>query len=85
MDNYNHITDALTPVFIKDKETGYFTAFYVEFPNAVSQGRDKKEAFVFLNEIFTLMMNETKEDFLKKYNEIGENENIEYYPQMAVA
>lgn len=35
----------LTPVYIKDAESGGYTSYFREYPSVVSQGMSKDEAF----------------------------------------
>jgi predicted RNase H-like HicB family nuclease len=59
----------LTLAFLKDAETGDFTAYYVQFPDASAQGRTKKEAKKLLNEIFPYLLKEKKDEFIKYHKD----------------
>ena len=37
-------TIPLTAILVKDKKSGGFSAFFAQFPEAVAQGHDEKEA-----------------------------------------
>ena len=58
----------LTPVFIVDEKTGDITAFFAQFPEVASQGRDKEEAQKLLFELFPHMLNDRKEEFFTKFH-----------------
>lgn len=53
---YQNIQFFLTLALTKDEETGDFTAYYVQFPEACAQGRDKAEAVKLLDEIFPFLL-----------------------------
>jgi len=55
----------LTIAFLKDADSGDFTAYYVQFPEACAQGRTKKEAEKLLDEIFPYLLKSKKEEFIK--------------------
>lgn len=57
----------LTTVFLEDDKTGNITAFFAQFPDASAEGRNKEEAEKLLMEIFPIMLEEKKEQFLKEF------------------
>jgi predicted RNase H-like HicB family nuclease len=57
----------LTLAFLQDAETGDFTAYYVQFPEASAQGRTKEEAEKLLDEIFPYLLNDKKAEFVKHH------------------
>ncbi len=61
----------LTLALTKDEETGDFTAYYVQFPEACSQGRNEIEAIRLLDEIFPYILDIKKNEFIKYHNEKG--------------
>lgn len=64
MSAYHHLTFFLTVVYLEDEKTGDVTAFYAQFPEATSQGKDKEEAKMLLNEIFPLMMEDKQQELI---------------------
>lgn len=58
----------LSLVFEQDENTGDFTAFYAQFPEASAQGRSKEEAKRLLDEIFPCLLNDKKEEYLKEHS-----------------
>jgi len=64
-DFYQNIRFFLTLAFTKDDESGDYTAYYVQFPEACGQGRDKAEAIKLLDEIFPHLLEKKKNEFIK--------------------
>ena len=48
------ILKPVTIIYIKDKETGYYTSQVKEYPQAISQGKTKVEAASNLMEVLSL-------------------------------
>lgn len=63
---FHHLSFYLTVVYLEDQDSGDFTAFYAQFPDAIAQGRTKEEAKNLLIEIFPIMMEDKHEDFFKE-------------------
>ena len=55
------ISIPITFILEKDKETGYYTSQIKEFPQAISQGRTKKEAMDNVIDAFGVFMEMYKE------------------------
>ena len=51
----------LTAIFVQDKSGG-FSSFFAEFPEAIAQGSSKEEALSNLKDIFSLMLNDKKQE-----------------------
>jgi hypothetical protein len=50
----------LTTVMEQDKRTGFFTAYYKQFPQAIAYGKTETEAELSLIDICQIMFNERK-------------------------
>ncbi|MGH2643325.1 MAG: hypothetical protein ACRDE2_05210 [Chitinophagaceae bacterium] len=50
----------LTPIITQDKKTGYYLAYFKEFPRASASDKNKKKVMQSLREIFQIMMKEKK-------------------------
>lgn len=74
---YQNIHFFLTLALTKDKETGDYTAYYVQFPEACAQGRDKAEAIKLLDEIFPFLLKKKKKEFIK-YHKMDSNSVTKY-------
>ena len=74
----------LTLVLLKDEESGDYTAFYAQFPEASAQGKTQDEARKLLNEIFPHMLEDKKAEFLK-YHPEALNKSIKLSEQKATA
>jgi hypothetical protein len=57
----------LTMIFVPDQKTGQTTAFFAQFPEALAIGKDEDDAQIRLMNIFTLMMNDRKEEVMKQH------------------
>jgi predicted RNase H-like HicB family nuclease len=65
---YQNIQFFLTLAWTKDDETGDYTAYYVQFPEACAQGRNKAEAVKLLDEIFPYLLEKKKQEFIKYHS-----------------
>lgn len=83
-DFYKNIKFYLTLALSKDKESGDFTAYYVQFPEACAQGRDEKEAVKLLDEIFPYLLDKKKQEFIT-YHENVKNSPIKYQDRQMTA
>ena len=81
---YQNIQFFLTLALTKDEETGDFTAYYVQFPEACAQGRDKAEAVKLLDEIFPFLLEKKKEEFIK-YHSKNSNSATKYEDRQMTA
>ena len=68
----------LTLVFQQDEKTGEFTAFYAQFPDAISQGRTKEEATSLLNEILPYALSDKKDEFLRYHKDAVTQDQLVY-------
>ena len=64
---------SLTGLFIHDKKSGYFSAFFKEFPESSSQGKTREEAEKNLFAQLPIII-ETRDEMLQD-SQIGENES----------
>ena len=55
-------TIPLTAILVKDKKSGGFSAFFAQFPEAVAQGHDEKEAMENMIEVFKIMLLDKKQE-----------------------
>lgn len=62
----------LTWVLVKDKATGYYSAYFAEIPEAIAQGKTQKEAKENLLQIIPFALHDRKEDELSKYKDNAE-------------
>jgi len=56
----------LVPVVLHDKKTGLYVAYYEQFPRASASAKTIQEAKSDLNEIFSVMLREKKEEINKQ-------------------
>lgn len=75
--DFQNIKFYLTLALSKDEQTGDFTAYYVQFPDACAQGRDEKEAVKLLDEIFPYLLEMKKKEFIK-YHQKNSPSTIQY-------
>ncbi len=73
---FQNISFYLTLALAKDEETGDFTAYYVQFPEACAQGRNEQEAVKLLDEIFPYLLERKKTEFIKYHQDSASS--IEY-------
>lgn len=62
--NFFRRKPSLTPVYVKDKQSGGFTAYFKEYPAVVSQGKTREEALINLHEDFVASL-----EIQKRYSE----------------
>lgn len=75
---FHHLSFYLTIIFVQDDDSGDFTAFFAQFPEAVAQGRTKDEAATLLTQIFPVMMEEKHEEFVQEiYKNPGQHMTYE--------
>jgi predicted RNase H-like HicB family nuclease len=63
----------LTALFIPDKKTGYFSAFFAQFPEVIAQGKNEADAESNLYDIFAVMLQDRKRENMKRVCEGEEN------------
>lgn len=56
----------LMPIVVQDKRTGYYVAYFEQFPRASASAKTPLEAKKELIEIFAVMFKERKEDITKQ-------------------
>jgi predicted RNase H-like HicB family nuclease len=56
----------LMPIVVQDKKTGYYVAYFEQFPRASASAKTALEAKEELMEIFTVMLRERKEDITRQ-------------------
>lgn len=81
---FQNINFYLTLALTKDEESGDYTAYYVQFPEACAQGRNEKEAVKLLDEIFPYLLERKKTEFIK-YHEETSNPAIKYQDRKMTA
>lgn len=81
---YQNIKFYLTLALSKDEESGDFTAYYIQFPEACAQGRDENEAVKLLDEVFPFLLQMKKDEFIKYHQENSKSE-IEYKDRQMTA
>lgn len=74
----------LSLVLLKDNETGEYTAFFAQFPDASAQGRNEEEAKKLLFEIFPSMLEDKRDEFLR-YHPQSSNQVRNIYEQKVSA
>lgn len=55
----------LTLVCQEDAQTGDFTVFFAQFPEASAQGRTREEAELLLEQIFPYVLADKRDEFIK--------------------
>jgi predicted RNase H-like HicB family nuclease len=81
---FQSINFYLTLALSKDDESGDFTAYYVQFPEACAQGRDEKEAVKLLDEVFPFLLQMKKDEFIK-YHKANSKSKIEFKDRQMTA
>ena len=56
----------LMPIVVQDKRTGYYVAYFEQFPRASASAMTPSEAKAELIEIFTVMLRERKDDITRQ-------------------
>ncbi len=56
----------LTTILVPDEKTGFFSAFFAQFPEAIAQGENEDDAQVNLLRIFSVMLRDKKEEVIKQ-------------------
>ena len=63
----------LSLITVQDEKSGDYTAFFAQFPDASAQGRSAEEAKKLLFEIFPILLNDKKEEFLRYHPDFVTN------------
>ncbi len=66
MEHTNKANFELITVLIPDEKTGYFSAFFAQFPEVIAQGGTENEAQNNLFTIFTIMLKDKLEMVTKE-------------------
>lgn len=57
----------LTGIIVPDDQTGQFSAFFAEFPEAIACGNSIEEAQQNLYNLFQVMLQDRKQEVIKNY------------------